>query len=510
MVPNISRNGRSFRGAGSYHLHDKPTALDAQPRTALRVTFTAARNLANEDPRAALDEMWRTAEDAAHLKASSGAGRQGRKSDTPVKTISLAWAPGQTPSQAEMIAAGDGFLQAMGWQGHQAVYAAHGDTPHPHLHIILNRVHPETGRTLNDWQERKRAQQWALAYERRQGTVLCPARARRYDNGTAAPSGLPYAQAKLMARQSPAIRHAAAREARAAFRPAWARHFSNRRARLAGLAKQRQSVHRLAASLAREGDTTGALDILDSFERQRARALCSLAGERAALGRAQYAALRRRVRPIAPARQWPVGAAGACASAPVRHRIAANDNSPRQPVARRRAMARSRARYRPLNASTPPPDHSVRLVRANHRAERTLLLAMQAAAYAATRAHSAVTRQAGSLARSEIALAFATRWAHIRHMPTALRAAAIAALKAEQAAALSARLRHHAMRLAADWRTARLALSGQHTAARRALAYRHKLASNAAAAPIKTLPPTRAPPLAARVASKSPAALSPP
>ena len=194
MVPNISPNGRSFRGAGAYHLHDKPTASDPRPRTALRVAFTATRNLANEDPRAALDEMWRTAEDAAHLKASSGAARQGRKNDTPVKTISLAWAPGQNPSREDMIAAADGFLHAMGWHGHQAVYAAHNDTAHPHLHIILNRVHPETGRTLNDWQERKRAQRWALAYERDQGAVLCKARAGRYDAGAAAPAaGLPYA-----------------------------------------------------------------------------------------------------------------------------------------------------------------------------------------------------------------------------------------------------------------------------------------------------------------------------
>ena len=67
--------------------------------SALRVAFTATRNLANDDPHAALDEMWRTAEDAAHLKASSGAKLAGRKNDTPVKTISLAWAPGQAPSR---------------------------------------------------------------------------------------------------------------------------------------------------------------------------------------------------------------------------------------------------------------------------------------------------------------------------------------------------------------------------------------------------------------------------
>jgi hypothetical protein len=495
MVPNISRNGRSFRGAGAYHLHDKPTTSDPRPSSALRVTFTATRNLANEDPCAALDEMWRTAEDAAHLKASSGARRQGRKSYTPVKTISLAWAPGQTPNRTEMIAAADGFLQAMGWQGHQAIYAAHNDTAHPHLHIILNRVHPDTGRALNDWQERKRAQQWALSYERRQGAVRCTARAARYEAGAAAPAAaLPYPQARLIARQSSAVRNAAARETRAAFRPAWARHFRQQRARLADLGKQRRSVHRLAASLAREGNADAALDILDRFQRHNTRTLQALAVQRAALGRAQYAALRTRVRRFPSAGPQP-----AAQAPPVRSPLAANDNAARNRIARRRAMTRSGWRMRALfPSSRRPPTHSSLLLRASHRAERQLLLAIQAAAAATLRRHTGAARQASSLARSEIALAFASRWADIRRMPTALRAAAILALQAEQAAALSARLRHHAMRLRAHWRSVRQTLTGQHTAARRALADRHNQARMAARAAIKASRPGSAPKPAAR------------
>ena len=123
-------------------------------------------------------------------------------------------------------------------------------------------------------------------------------------------------------------------------------------------------------------------------------------------------------------------------------------------------------------------------------------LAIQAAASAAVRRHSSARRQASSLARSEIALAFAGRWSEIRRMPAALRAAAIAALKAEQAAALSARLRYHLMRLRPDWRAEQLGLSRQHGAARRALAYRHKLAWAAASAAMKAFRPARAPPVA--------------
>ena len=49
-----------------------------------------------------------------------------------------------------MEKAADSYLRFMGFDEHQAVYIAHKDTEHPHLHIILNRVHPETGKVLDD------------------------------------------------------------------------------------------------------------------------------------------------------------------------------------------------------------------------------------------------------------------------------------------------------------------------------------------------------------------------
>src|SRR5262249_38290490 len=65
-------------------------------------------------------------------------------------------------------------------------------------------------------------------------------------------------------------------------------------------------------------------------------------------------------------------------------------------------------------------------------------------------------RNASALAHSEIAVAFATRWAHIRQLPAHVRAAAIAALKADQAAALSARIAYHVSRLLGEQRRDRL------------------------------------------------------
>lgn len=183
MIPNLCANGASFRGAGAYYLHDKPfeneTGETIQPDSAERVAWTVTRNLMHDEPAAAIDGMWLTAERQQLIKQQAGGRLSGRKCDEPVKTISLSWHPDQAPSKDDMISAADDFLRHMGWHEHQALYVAHNDTPHAHVHIILNRVHPGHGKTLDGWRDFDRAQQWSLAYEREHGVILCQKRLER-------------------------------------------------------------------------------------------------------------------------------------------------------------------------------------------------------------------------------------------------------------------------------------------------------------------------------------------
>lgn len=180
MIIRIEASGASFRGAGKYYLHDKAddASLDKhlKPKTDERVWFTDTRNCLNVDPVRALDEMWRTAEEQAYLKVAAGVARGGRVCTQPVKTISLAWHKEDAPSPEHMIEAANSFLAHMKWDGHQAVLVGHSDTEHRHIHIILNRIHPETGRTLDDYRERKRAQSWALQYEKAHEQLRCEQR----------------------------------------------------------------------------------------------------------------------------------------------------------------------------------------------------------------------------------------------------------------------------------------------------------------------------------------------
>jgi len=179
MIPRI-QTGTSFKGAALYYLHDKRLAGEDVRLTAGRVAWTYALNTLEEEPEAVLAEMQQTAFDQQLLKQLSGNRMDGRPTERPVMTVALAWAPNQSPTREEMIETGRSFLKGMGWDEHQALFVGHDDTKHPHFHMIVNRVHPETGMTIDDNWSKRRAQRWALAYEREHGEVLCRAREAKY------------------------------------------------------------------------------------------------------------------------------------------------------------------------------------------------------------------------------------------------------------------------------------------------------------------------------------------
>jgi hypothetical protein len=170
MIVKISISGKSFKGLSTYLTHD-PNANTDQ-----RVTWTHTHNLANDDVPSAVNEMYLTAENAELLKQEAGVRAGGRATENPVKHVSLNWAPDDNPSREHMIETGKEFLRHMKWDEHQAVFVAHDDKSYKHVHIMLNAVHPETGLRLNDSFEQRRAQAWALDYEREQGRIHCEQR----------------------------------------------------------------------------------------------------------------------------------------------------------------------------------------------------------------------------------------------------------------------------------------------------------------------------------------------
>lgn len=181
MVPRVTSQGRSFKGAGAYFLHDL-----GRSDTAERVAFAHTVNMLTDDPEIALKVMAWTAAHPEDLKAISGQKTTGRKAQNPVYNYCLAWAPDQDPSREDMIAFGLRSLQALGVEDHEALFVAHNDTPHKHLHVILNRVHPETGLMAKMSHDRNQLSRLAQSYEEETGRIYCAERLtnnRRRDLG---------------------------------------------------------------------------------------------------------------------------------------------------------------------------------------------------------------------------------------------------------------------------------------------------------------------------------------
>ena len=64
--------------------------------------------------------------------------------DDAVCHFELAWPPGERPTRTQWMDAAEYTLDQLGYKDHQYVVVAHDDKKHFHIHIMLNKVHPET------------------------------------------------------------------------------------------------------------------------------------------------------------------------------------------------------------------------------------------------------------------------------------------------------------------------------------------------------------------------------
>lgn len=181
MNPNKTL-GSNFKGAVAYITHDV-----GQAETSDRVDFTYCHNHATTDPKKAALRMAWTAMHAeaireTHFAEQGGAVRTGRKMEKPVLHISLNWHPHEKPTQEQMIEAGKSILERLQMGEHQAVFAAHSDKAHPHMHIVVNRIHPEKGTSPSLSNDKHIMQKWAYDYEKENGKVWCKEREAKYED----------------------------------------------------------------------------------------------------------------------------------------------------------------------------------------------------------------------------------------------------------------------------------------------------------------------------------------
>ncbi len=133
-----------------------------------RVAWIATRNLPTDDAALAATFMRATAAQS-HLVQK------------PVYQIVLSFAPDDPVDRALMERVADRVLQRVGLGEHQAILVAHCDRPHPHVHVIVNRVHPETGQVWATWNDWRRVRQVVSEEELALGLRQVPSRLLRVD-----------------------------------------------------------------------------------------------------------------------------------------------------------------------------------------------------------------------------------------------------------------------------------------------------------------------------------------
>ena len=180
MISCIHAGGRGVRGLVAYITHDASSPNQRQPTSDERVGLVAGLNLPTDDPHLAGLIMARTAADAEDIKQLAGTSSRGRKLKVPFSHLSLSWSPNEPrPDRAEMLRATEEALKSIGMDACQALVVEHTETAHPHVHVAVCRVDPETGKACGRKNDGRKLSTWAAKYERSRGRVQVPNRIAR-------------------------------------------------------------------------------------------------------------------------------------------------------------------------------------------------------------------------------------------------------------------------------------------------------------------------------------------
>jgi Relaxase/Mobilisation nuclease domain len=129
----VSSSGASFGKLANYLVHDRTDGLD-------RVAWSATRNLPTDDVRLAAQFMRATAAENTRVQQ-------------PVYHVAVSFHPEDVVTRPMMERVADRLLTDLKLQQHQVVIVAHGDRDHPHMHLMVNRIHPTSGRAWDRWQD---------------------------------------------------------------------------------------------------------------------------------------------------------------------------------------------------------------------------------------------------------------------------------------------------------------------------------------------------------------------
>lgn len=135
MLAKVAPPSNDFQALARYLVRGKSGKPDPK-----RVAWLFTQNLPTDDPELAAKYMEATAQLSARTRKAA-------------YHLMIAWHANERPTPEAMQDVARHTLQLAGLAEHQALIMGHGDKPHPHLHILLNRVHPDTGRAWKTTQD---------------------------------------------------------------------------------------------------------------------------------------------------------------------------------------------------------------------------------------------------------------------------------------------------------------------------------------------------------------------
>ncbi len=194
MICVVHKSGTGFMGLMSYLMHDADYA-----KTSDRVSWAHGHNLVSDNVDLGCRIMCATSMNQEEIKKRAGVVNTGRKSKKHVMHYTLSWHPEeyQGLNKDEMLSAALGSLSYLGVSEgqklgkkniakrtqyadqHQAIVVCHdeGSDKPLHVHVMVNRVHPEHGVMLPDSNDYHKLSAWASDYRKSQGKEhYCPKR----------------------------------------------------------------------------------------------------------------------------------------------------------------------------------------------------------------------------------------------------------------------------------------------------------------------------------------------
>ncbi|CFX05554.1 Relaxase/mobilization nuclease family protein [Candidatus Filomicrobium marinum] len=170
MIGKIPKAGRGFKGITSYLLNGPRTPEPENGRTDERafakkdrVLWVDTHNLITRDPKQAMRIMRATA-------------NKSRRCKSPVYHFVISWTPEENPSEDLKRRIVADTCADLGLADHQRIVIAHDDTRHAHVHVVINRVHPDTTKAWNRQQDWVRLETSLARQAKAHGLLFVPGR----------------------------------------------------------------------------------------------------------------------------------------------------------------------------------------------------------------------------------------------------------------------------------------------------------------------------------------------